>query len=242
MQKLHLPYKESSMNRLTFLYENTGYVGLALIILALVSLYLFIKNSLYLRWVYRDFLTYFSGVEQGTTRVTDVSGESSNPLIGIIQGVATSHATHSKDLRAEVAYLFHRHFHRIAGGLTALRLISVISPLLGLMGTVLGMVKVFRVIAVQTNADPAIMAEGIWEAMLTTIMGLTVAIPTLIFFYFLKLKMNGFQIEAVEYGYRTLGIIHPDCPYGKNRRQDNTCKVAADDSNEPMTLHAVEAR
>jgi biopolymer transport protein ExbB len=138
MQELHLPYKESSMSRLTFLYENTGYVGIALIILALVSLYLFIKNSLYLRWVYRDFLTYFSGVEQGV---------SSNPLIGIIQGVATSHATHSKDLRSEVAYLFHRHFQNVAGGLTALRLISVISPLLGLMGTVLGMVKVFRVIA-----------------------------------------------------------------------------------------------
>ncbi len=62
------------MNRLTFLYENTGYVGIALIVLALVSLYLFIKNSLYLRWVYRDFLTYFSGVEQGKTRIS-VSGQ-----------------------------------------------------------------------------------------------------------------------------------------------------------------------
>jgi len=51
---------------------------------------------------------------------------------------------HSKDLRAEVAYLFHRHFQHVSGSLSALRLISVISPLLGLMGTVLRMVKVLK--------------------------------------------------------------------------------------------------
>jgi biopolymer transport protein ExbB len=206
------------VNRFVFLYEKTGVCGVALLLLALVSLYLFLKNSLYLRWVYRDFKLFFGKVESGKLPITSSGTSTSNPLVGIIQGVADSHATHSRDLRAEVAYLFHKHFQRVTGGLTALRLISVISPLLGLMGTVLGMVKVFKVIAVQTNADPSVMAEGIWEAMLTTIMGLTVAIPTLIFFYFLRLKLNGFQIEAVEYGYRTLGIIHPDCPYGKRKK------------------------
>jgi len=214
------------MNRFVFLYEKTGVCGMALLLLALVSLYLFFKNSLYLRWVYRDFKMFFKQVETGDIPITGSGIPGSNPLVDIIQGVADSHATHSRDLRAEVAYLFHKHFQRVTGGLTALRLISVISPLLGLMGTVLGMVKVFKVIAVQTNADPSVMAEGIWEAMLTTIMGLTVAIPTLIFFYFLRLKMNGFQIEAVEYGYRTLGIIHPDCPYGKKKsvREHDSCR------------------
>ena len=223
------------------LYENTGVCGIALIILAFVSLYLFIKNSLYLRWVYRDFKLFFNRVEALEVKVTDNSQQKANPLIGIIQGVATSHATHSKDLRAEVAYLFHRHFKHVADSLTVLRLISVISPLLGLMGTVLGMVKVFRVIAVQTHADPAVMAEGIWEAMLTTIMGLTVAIPTLIFFYFLRLKMNGFQIESVEYGYRTLGIIHPDCPYGKKQKQRISFLREDSESSEDIALQAVEA-
>ncbi len=229
------------MNQMIALYENTGVCGIALIILAFVSLYLFIKNSLYLRWVYRDFKLFFKRVEALEIKVTDKSQQKGNPLIGIIQGVATSHATHSKDLRAEVAYLFHRHFQHVSGSLTALRLISVISPLLGLMGTVLGMVKVFRVIAVQTHADSGVMAEGIWEAMLTTIMGLTVAIPTLIFFYFLKLKMNGFQIESVEYGYRTLGIIHPDCPYGKRQKHRMACVQVAPEAGEDISLHAVEA-
>ncbi len=207
------------MNRLVSLYEYSGVCGMALVVLALASLYLIIKNSIYLRWVHRDFKAFFAEVEGGRVRLTDSGPSGGNPLIYIIQGVATSHATHSRDLRAEVDYLFHVNFRRVAAGLAGLRLISVISPLLGLMGTVLGMVKVFRVVASQAHADMALMADGIWEALITTVMGLTVAIPTLIFFYFLSLKMHGFQIEAVEYGYRTLGLIHPDCPYGKRNRR-----------------------
>jgi len=107
---------------------------------------------------------------------------------------------------------------------------------------VLGMVKVFKVIAVQTHADPSVMAEGIWEAMLTTIMGLTVAIPTLIFFYFLRLKLNGFQIEAVEYGSRTLGIIHSDCPYGKRKEYPPAHPCPRNNKDEKqVTMDMVEA-
>jgi biopolymer transport protein ExbB len=64
--------------------------------------------------------------------------------------------------------------------LTTLHTIAVISPLLGLLGTVLGMIKVFDKIVEQGAKDPAILAGGISEALLTTATGLTVAIPTLI--------------------------------------------------------------
>ncbi|HIQ38212.1 MAG TPA: hypothetical protein EYH36_09525 [Desulfocapsa sulfexigens] len=60
-----------------------------MIILAFVSLYLFIKNSLYLRWVYRDFKLFFKRVEALEIKVTDKSQQKANPFIGIIQGVAT---------------------------------------------------------------------------------------------------------------------------------------------------------
>lgn len=64
--------------------------------------------------------------------------------------------------------------------LTTLHTIAVISPLLGLLGTVLGMISVFDKIVEQGAKDPAILAGGISEALLTTATGLTVAIPTLI--------------------------------------------------------------
>ena len=63
-------------------------------------------------------------------------------------------------------------------GLRALELIATIAPLLGLLGTVLGMIAAF--LALQeagNNADPALLAGGIWEALLTTAAGMAVAIP-----------------------------------------------------------------
>jgi biopolymer transport protein ExbB len=64
------------------------------------------------------------------------------------------------------------------GGLRGLELIATIAPLLGLLGTVLGMITAFRALeATGARADPAVLAGGIWEALLTTAAGMAVAIP-----------------------------------------------------------------
>ncbi|MEM7530003.1 MAG: MotA/TolQ/ExbB proton channel family protein [Pseudomonadota bacterium] len=63
-------------------------------------------------------------------------------------------------------------------GLRALELIAAISPLLGLLGTVLGMIAAFQALQeTGARADPAALAGGIWEALLTTAAGMAVAIP-----------------------------------------------------------------
>jgi len=60
-------------------------------------------------------------------------------------------------------------------------IMAQLAPMLGLLGTVLGMVEVFQVVADQEGgASPADMASGIWEALLTTAMGLIVAVPALL--------------------------------------------------------------
>lgn len=187
--------------------EKIGPAGTILIFLSAVSLYLSLKNALYLYLIGHEFKTKIEDVETGSKKCMHLNGpESGNPLIAIIASVVQTHFAHSRDLRAEVAYLFHRNFEKVNKGLTYLRLISVISPLLGLLGTVLGMVDVFKVIATQANPDSTLLAGGIWEAMLTTVMGLSVAIPTLFFYYSLSLKVKGFRIEAIEHSYRALEI------------------------------------
>ncbi len=63
-------------------------------------------------------------------------------------------------------------------GLRALEVIATIAPLLGLLGTVLGMIAAFQALqAAGSQADPALLAGGIWEALLTTAAGMAVAIP-----------------------------------------------------------------
>lgn len=66
------------------------------------------------------------------------------------------------------------------GGLRALDLIGTLAPLLGLLGTVLGMIAAFQGLEeAGARADPALLAGGIWEALLTTAAGMAVAIPAL---------------------------------------------------------------
>lgn len=71
-----------------------------------------------------------------------------------------------------------------------LKLCAAIGPLLGLLGTVLGMVDVFSNLSSQTMPDPRMLAGGIWEALLTTVMGLSLAIPSLIVHYFLLINLR----------------------------------------------------
>lgn len=80
--------------------------------------------------------------------------------------------------REEVARVAKKHLAQAATGLGALELIATIAPLLGLLGTVLGMIAAFQALQqAGSKADPALLAGGIWEALLTTAAGMAVAIP-----------------------------------------------------------------
>ena len=72
-------------------------------------------------------------------------------------------------------------------GIKELSLIGTISPMLGLIGTILGIIATFRVISSQSGpVSPAMIADGLWEAMLTTAAGLLIALPALLMAHFFK--------------------------------------------------------
>ena len=75
--------------------------------------------------------------------------------------------------------------------LPSLEIISQTSPLIGLLGTVVGMIDSFNQLELGGSVvDPSVLAGGIWTALLTTAMGLIVAIPALIFYYFFDKKIS----------------------------------------------------
>lgn len=74
--------------------------------------------------------------------------------------------------------------------LPSLQTIVAIAPLLGLLGTVLGMIKIFDVIALQGTGSAEALSSGIAEALLTTAAGLVVAIPTQIFYFIAKARAD----------------------------------------------------
>jgi len=205
-----------TMGNFIDIYNKIGPAGVVLVALAIVGFYIAVRNTYYLRLVEKDFHQCFQNIEcRDSAYLRNIHHNSNNPLVKIIGEVALIHAQHSQDVRAEVNYMFHRNFEHVSSGITYLRLISVITPLLGLMGTMLGMVDVFQIVATSSVVDSALFAKGIWEALLTTILGLCVAVPALFFYYHLALKIKGFKIEAIEYSYRTIELFNTSCPFGQ---------------------------
>ena len=80
--------------------------------------------------------------------------------------------------------------------LQALATIGNIAPLLGLLGTVLGMIKAFMVIQqMGGKVNAAVLAGGIWEAMLTTALGLAVALPTIVAHSYLVARVDRYEAQ-----------------------------------------------
>jgi biopolymer transport protein ExbB len=95
--------------------------------------------------------------------------------------------------------------------LSALATIAHITPLLGLLGTVTGMVRSFQVIEQKATAlmsvNPGDLAGGIWEALVTTVAGLAVAIPTYVAYNFLVSKVDGFVLEMEKSATDVINIL-----------------------------------
>ncbi len=91
----------------------------------------------------------------------------------------------------------------------ALSTIATVSPLLGLLGTVTGMIKVFKSVASVQDPQISQLAGGIWEALLTTVAGLAVAIPAYLAFRYLEARIDKIAAALAEYGLKMLEHVFP---------------------------------
>jgi biopolymer transport protein ExbB len=85
--------------------------------------------------------------------------------------------------------------------------IAAIAPLLGLLGTVFGMIRAFNVISIQGVGNPSSLAGGISEALITTAAGLVVAIPTFVLYRFLANKADALIVEMEEHSIRMVDLL-----------------------------------
>jgi len=92
--------------------------------------------------------------------------------------------------------------------LNTLGTIASISPLLGLLGTVIGMIKVFTAITVSGVGNAAALAGGISEALLTTAAGLSVAIPTLMFYRYLRGRVDQLVLNMEQESLKLVEMLH----------------------------------
>lgn len=100
-----------------------------------------------------------------------------NPLGRVLLAGEAGRTTDETELRVDEALL--RETPMLERGLTLLKLVAAVAPLLGLLGTVTGMIGTFQSITLFGTGDPKLMAGGISQALMTTVLGLCVAIPLL---------------------------------------------------------------
>ncbi len=98
--------------------------------------------------------------------------------------------------------------HELQRYLDILGTVAAISPLLGLLGTVIGMVKVFAAITTHGVGNPTVLAGGIAEALITTAAGLTVAIPALIGYRFYSSRVDTLVVDMEKEAIKLVEALH----------------------------------
>ena len=149
----------------------------------------------------------------GESRVHDallLCQENRNPM-GNIMAAALRNAKHQRPRVKEAV----EEVGKLEGALLeryveVVGTVAAIAPLLGLLGTVLGMIKVFQRVETQGLGDPTIFASGIWEALITTAVGLAVAIPAYIFYKFLLSKVDRLVIDMEERSLHLVDLLAGD--------------------------------
>jgi biopolymer transport protein ExbB len=128
--------------------------------------------------------------------------------LGRIYAVALINRKRSRDVIKEAVEDTGRHVvHELERFLNTLGTIAGISPLLGLLGTVIGMIKVFSTIMVSGVGDANVLAGGISQALITTAAGLTVAIPSYFFYRFFRGMVAEYVISMEEKAIRLIDCI-----------------------------------
>jgi len=105
--------------------------------------------------------------------------------------------------------------HEMERFIATLGTIAAISPLLGLLGTVVGMVKVFAAITAHGVGNPTVLAGGISEALITTAAGLTVAIPALIGYRYLRSRIDSLVVQMEKEAIKLVDRIRDDHEAGR---------------------------
>jgi biopolymer transport protein ExbB len=136
-----------------------------------------------------------------------VCQRSGTPLARILIAALRSAGKPREQLKVAVEEVGAREAAPLERYLGLLGTIASISPLLGLLGTVFGMIEAFNVIALQGHGTPASLGGGISQALITTAAGLAVAIPILLAHKYLSSRADRMLLEMEEYSLHVVDLL-----------------------------------
>lgn len=193
----------TSITQLSLFIETGGPIVVILIVMSVIGLAVLLLKLwqfFYLRLWHTCFITPALNAwrAQNFSEMHSILQKTRNPIARVVERATEVCADKTIDqnlAREEVLRVASLHLADVRSYLRVIEVIAALSPLLGLFGTVLGMIEAFQQLEeAGANVDPAILSGGIWEALLTTAVGLAVAIPAIIALNWLEQKIENFKL------------------------------------------------
>jgi biopolymer transport protein ExbB len=144
-----------------------GIVGYCIISLGIVGLLIAV-----VRWIGLS-----TAARKVNAQLKSDTASTDNPLGRVLAAYEANQEADTETIELKLSEAALKEMPDLTKGVLFIKVISVVAPLMGLLGTVTGMIKTFQVITLYGAGDPKMMAGGISQALMTTVLGLCVAIP-----------------------------------------------------------------
>jgi len=184
--------------------QKGGPLMYPIILCSIIAFGVILERAYYLRNVKIDAVSFMNSIEDALKRnriaeAVEICEDMENPIARIIKAGLLKHDRPRQEIREAIEDAGHQEVPRLEKHIKVLATIAHISPLLGLLGTVIGMTRSFQMIQVKTAALNPVSAGdlsgGIWQALLTTAAGLIVAIPSIAAYHYLVDRVQDFVLE-----------------------------------------------
>lgn len=178
-----------------------GIVMIPLFLASIIALAVVIERAFFLRRrriLPPDLIQVVNSIESAEELEKVMVGFSRHqgPFLNILNTVLENRERSRDEIKEVLTDRGRQEARLLERGLVILETIAGIAPLLGLLGTVLGMIKVFQVISEQGLGQTQSLSGGISEALLTTVIGLSIAIPTLVAYNYFSHKVEDLVMET----------------------------------------------
>lgn len=152
--------------------------------------------------------TWIKANEMDNRRLREL--RSGSPLGQILAAGISTHRRGRESMKESIEEVANHVVHEMERYLNTLGTVAAITPLIGLLGTVIGMIKVFTAIRLEGTGNAAVLAGGISEALITTAAGLTVAIPSLFFYRFFQRRVDELVIYMEQEALKLVEVLNSD--------------------------------
>ena len=184
--------------------QRGGPVMYPIILCSIIAFAVILERLYCLHRVKIDTTVFMSNIEGALkhnkiAEAVKICEDTKGPIAAIVKAGILKHDRPRQEMREAIEDAGNQEVPKLERRIKILAAIAHISPLLGLLGTVSGMVKAFQVIQAKAVAlnpvSAADLAGGIWEALLTTAAGLIVAIPVIVAYHYLASLVQDFGLE-----------------------------------------------